>query len=173
MQMATADKLITFEEAYQLLNKRLFDGQLDACVITLGCDGVRKAFFVHDSFKGQEESEARDEIALNPDLFAGSTDAEILSTLAHEMVHKWQHDYGRPGKNAYHNREWVRAMKRIGLRPFSITKPDRETGPACAHVIMSDGPFAQVCRDLATKRIELNRQVQRPPANKKRKEKRK
>lgn len=171
--MATADKYITFEAAYQFLNKRLFDNKLEACVITLNCDGVRKAFFVKNSFKAQDGSETRDEIALNPDIFASCTDVEILSTLAHEMVHKWQYDYGKPGKNAYHNKEWAKAMKRIGLKPFNIVKPDRETGPACAHVIMEDGLFAQVCQELAVKKIKLDRQLQKPSANKKRKDKRK
>jgi hypothetical protein len=173
IQMATAAKYITFEEAYQFLNKRLFDNQLEACVITLNCNGVRKAFFVKNSFKAQDENETQDEIALNPDLFAGCTDVEILSTLAHEMVHKWQYDYGRPGKNAYHNKEWAKAMKRIGLKPFNIIRPDRETGPACAHVIMEDGLFAQVYQELAAKKIKLNRELQKPSANKKRKDKRK
>jgi hypothetical protein len=86
------------------------------------------------------------------------------------MVHKWQHDYGKPGKNAYHNKEWAKAMKRIGLKPFNIVKPDRETGPACAHVIMEDGLFAQVCQELAAKQIKLSRQLQEQ-ANKKRKDK--
>lgn len=113
----TADKYITFEAAYQFLNKRLFDNKLGTCVITLNCEGVRKAFFVKNSFRMQDSGGTRDEIALNPDIFAGSTDAEILSTLAHEMVHKWQYDYGKPGKNAYHNKEWTKAMKKIGLKP--------------------------------------------------------
>jgi predicted SprT family Zn-dependent metalloprotease len=171
--MATADKYITFEAAYQFLNKRLFDNKLEACVITLNCDGVRKAIFAKNSFKKQDGSGMRDEIALNSDLFAGCTDVEILSTLAHEMVHKWQHDYGQPGKNAYHNKEWAKAMKRIGLRPFNIIKPNRETGPACAHIIMEEGLFTQACQELAAKGIKLNRQLQKPPVNKKQKDKRK
>ncbi|MFN8459387.1 MAG: SprT-like domain-containing protein [Anaerolineae bacterium] len=170
--MATTDKYITFEAAYQFLNKRLFDNKLEECVITLNCDGVRKAFFVKNSFKTQDDRETRDEIALNPDTLAGCTDIEILSTLAHEMVHKWQHDYGKPGKNASHNKEWAKAMKRIGLKPFNIVEPDRETEPACAHVIIEDGLFAQVCQELAAKRIKLNRQLQKSPANKRQKNKR-
>jgi hypothetical protein len=160
--MVTADQAITFEAVYQFLNKRLFDNQLGECVITSNCDGVRKAVFVKNSFKEQDCRGIRDEIALNPNLFANCTDIEILSTLAHEMVHKWQHDYGKPGKDAYHNKEWAKAMKRIGLEPFNIINPDRETGPACAHRIMEDGLFAQAYQELAAKGIQLNRQLQKP-----------
>jgi hypothetical protein len=155
--MATADKYITLEDAYQFLNKRLFNNNLGECVITLAGSGVRKGFFIKDSFKEQDDRETRDEIALNPETFAGRTDAEILSTLAHEMVHKWQHHYGKPGKNAYHNKEWAKEMKRIGLKPFNILNPDRETGPACAHTIIEDGLFVQVYQELAAKGLKLKR----------------
>jgi hypothetical protein len=157
--MAIADQSITFEAVYQFLNKRLFDNQLGECVITLNCDGVRKAIFVKNSFQEQDGPEIHDEIALNPNLFANRTDIEILSTLAHEMVHKWQHDYGKPGKDAYHNKEWAKKMKRIGLKPFNIINPDRETGPVCAHRIMEEGLFAQAYQELAAKGIQLNRQL--------------
>ena len=155
--MATADKYITLEDAYQFLNKRLFDKKLGACVITLSGSGVRKGFFIKDSFKEQDGRETQDEIALNPETFAGRTDAEILSTLAHEMVHQWQHHYGKPGENAYHNKQWAKMMKRIGLKPFNILKPDRETGPACSHTIIEDGPFAQACQELTAKGLKLKR----------------
>jgi predicted SprT family Zn-dependent metalloprotease len=157
--MASADKYITLEDAYQFLNKRLFDNKLGACVITLSGSGVRKGFFVKNSFKDQDGRETRDEIALNPETFADRTDAEILSTLAHEMVHQWQHHYGKPGKNAYHNKEWAKAMKRIGLKPFNILKPDRETGPACSHTIMEDGRFARACQELTAQGLKLNREI--------------
>jgi len=38
---------------------------------------------------------------------------------------------------------------------------------------MEDGLFAQVCQELAAKKIKLNRQLQKPPATKKRKDKNK
>jgi hypothetical protein len=158
--MATADKFITFEDAYHFLNERLFDNQLELCVITFNCDGVQKAVYVPNSFNEHDGGGIRDEIALNQSLFSDLTDVDILSTLAHEMVHKWQHDHGKPGKDAYHNKEWAKAMKRIGLKPFNITNPDRETGPACAHRIMKDGLFAQVSHELATNKVKLNRQLQ-------------
>jgi hypothetical protein len=153
-------KSISFDSAYKLLNERLFENQLGLCVITLNCDGVRKAFFVQSSFNEKDGCENCDEIALNPSLFDDQTDAEILSTLAHEMVHKWQHDYGKPGKNAYHNKEWAKVMKRIGLKPFNVTNPNRETGPACGHTIIEDGLFAQTYQELAVNEIRLDRQIQ-------------
>jgi hypothetical protein len=158
-QMASRDKYITLEAAYQFLNKKLFDNKLGPCVITLSGSGVRKGFFIKDSFKEQDGGETRDEIALNPEIFASRTDAEILSTLAHEMVHQWQHHYGKPGKNSYHNKEWAKEMNRIGLKPFNILNPERETGPACAHTIIEGGLFAQVYQKLAAKGLKLKRGI--------------
>lgn len=155
--MAAIDN-ITLEDAYQFFNKRLFGNKLGRCVITLYPAGVNKGFFIKDSFK-EKGRKIRDEIALNPETFSGRTDAEILSTLVHEMAHKWQHDYGKPGKNGYHNKEWAKTMKKIGLRPFNVIDSDRETGPACSQMIIDNGLFAQACRELMAKGLKLNRQL--------------
>ena len=157
--MKISEKSISFDNAYKFFNERLFGNQLGLCVITPNCDGVRKAFFVQNSFYEKDGCENCDEIALNPSVFDGQTDAEILSTLVHEMVHKWQHDFGKPGKNAYHNKEWAKEMKRIGLKPFNVTNPNRETGPACGHTIVEDGLFAQTYQEIAVKGIKLNRLI--------------
>jgi len=148
-------KTIILEEAYRLFNKRLFDSKLGKCAITLHPAGVNKGFFIKNSFKEKGRT-IRAEIAMNPEMFAGRTDAEILSTLVHEMAHKWQHDYGKPGKDGYHNKEWAKKMKRVGLRPFNLIDSNRETGPACSQRIMEDGLFAQACRELRAKGLELN-----------------
>lgn len=155
--MATTEKTITLEEAYQFFNKRLFDRKLGKCVINLRPAGVNKGFFIKNSFK-EKGRKPRDEIVLNPDIFAGETDIEILSTLVHEMAHKWQHDCGKPGKHGFHNKEWAKAMKRIGLNPFNLVNPGRETGAACSQTVEEDGLFAQACQELAAKGLKLKRQ---------------
>ncbi len=72
-----------------------------------------------------------DEIALNPRYFHDRPVTEVLSTLAHEMVHLWQHHYGKPGRGRYHNRQWAERMKAIGLQPSSTGKEGgQETGDA-------------------------------------------
>jgi hypothetical protein len=38
------------------------------------------------------------ELAMNPEWFAVSPPVEVLQTLAHEMVHLWQHVHGKPGR---------------------------------------------------------------------------
>ncbi len=58
----------------------------------------------------------------------------MLATLAHEMVHLWQHHFGKPGRGRYHNKEWAEKMKSIGLQPTTTGKDDgAETGDVMGH----------------------------------------
>jgi hypothetical protein len=41
--------------------------------------------------------------------------ADVLETLAHEMVHSWQRNHGKPGKRNYHNAECRKKMDEIGI----------------------------------------------------------
>ena len=41
--------------------------------------------------------------------------AEVLETLAHEMVHSWQRNFGKPGSGNYHNAECRKKMDEIGI----------------------------------------------------------
>jgi hypothetical protein len=88
-----------------------------------------------------------DEIALNPAHFATRPPAEVLATLAHEMVHLWQHHFGTPGRGAYHNEEWAAKMRAVGLVPRSIDRPGKETGQKVTHDILPGGPFDRTCGD--------------------------
>ena len=50
------------------------------------------------------------EISFNPDSFESRTAQDVLSTLAHEMAHAWQHHFGKPSRAGYHNVEWAEKM---------------------------------------------------------------
>lgn len=95
------------------------------------------------------------EIALNPDTFEDRTDAEILSTLAHEMAHLWQAVFGKPSRNGYHNAEWAARMKAIGLVPYNVNQPDKETGQKCSHTIKPGGAFEHVAGALLASGFRL------------------
>ena len=80
--------------------------------------------------------------------------AEVLSTLAHEMAHLWQHHHGKPGRGRYHNREWAERMKAIGLQPSSTGKEGgQETGDSVSHYIVPGGPFDVAAHELLTTRL--------------------
>ncbi len=72
-----------------------------------------------------------------------------------------------PGRRGYHNKEWGRMMKEVGLYPSNTGQPGgKETGEQMTHYVMEDGPFDQACRDLlaAGFRITWHEKGAEPPA---------
>src|SRR3954464_9396682 len=94
--------------------------------------------------KTTNPEEFADEIALNPVHFATRKPIEVLSTLAHEMVHLWQHHTGKPPRKGYHDKEWATKMREIGLIPTDTGEVGgKETGQKMTHVINENGRFAE------------------------------
>ena len=136
------------QQAYENLNRSLFEGELPNCLITLQRSKKSYGYFCGDRF-GRADGTLTDEIALNPSHFRDRPQEEVLATLAHEMVHLWQHHFGTPGRGRYHNKEWAEKMKSIGLQPTSTGKDDGpETGDVMGHLILPDGPFDRAVRKL-------------------------
>jgi SprT-like family len=137
-----------FQEAYAYFNRVLFETQLPNCLITLQRSKSSYGYFCGDRF-GRNDGLVTDEIALNPRYFHERPVDQVLSTLAHEMVHLWQHHCGKPGRGRYHNRQWAERMKAIGLYPSSTGKEGgQETGDSMDHYIVPGGPFEVSAHEL-------------------------
>src|SRR5262249_37129440 len=122
------------QEAYDEFNKQLFGGNLVDVFITYQRHAHSRGHFSPDRFSVRTASFGRHELALNPDHFVGRSDAEIASTLVHEMVHVWQQQHGKPPSRGYHDKEWSAKMKTIGLQPSSSgTVGGKETGQRMSH----------------------------------------
>jgi hypothetical protein len=147
------------QAAYEHFNAALFDGELPNVFITYQRHAHMRGYFGAERMAGRDGNDRRHELALNPDAFVGRSDAEILSTLVHEMVHGWQTKRGTAPKRAYHNKEWSAQMKAIGLYPSnSGAIGGRETGASMSHYIMPDGPFTRAYEALQAKGWKLNLQ---------------
>ncbi len=86
---------------------------------------------------------------MNPAFFAVVPVMGTLSTIAHEMAHLWQQHFGDPGRRGYHNKEWGRKMKEIGLMPSNTGKPGgRQTGEQMTHYIIEGGRFEVSAKKL-------------------------
>ncbi len=93
--------------------------------------------------------EITDEIALNPIHFATRKPNEVLSTLAHEMVHLWQHHFGEPPRKGYHDKQWAAKMHEVGLIPTATgERGAKETGQKMTHLIEENGRFAKAVAKL-------------------------
>lgn len=142
----TTQEYKKLDAAFEFFNMRLFDSELPRCLITLSRKRNAKGYFSGGMFVSRLALEKVDEIALNPETFQDRTDKEILSTLAHEMVHLKQHHFGSPSRNNYHNREWAEWMEEIGLMPSHTGKEGgKKTGQSMTHYIIQGGVFDQVC----------------------------
>ena len=137
-----------FQLAYGYLDTHLFDGKLaDCCLITLQRHNGTYGFFVGDRF-GRTDGQRAGEIAINPQHLDRRPE-HILSTLAHEMVHSWQHHFGKPGRGGYHNKQWADKMEEIGLIPSDTGKAGgKRTGDRMSHYIKPGGRFASVVEQL-------------------------
>jgi predicted SprT family Zn-dependent metalloprotease len=137
-----------FQQAYDYYNARLFGGALPDCLITLQRKRTARGYFWASIFTARSDDSTTDEIAMNPEHF-GRSDAEILSTLVHEMCHLWQQHFGKPSRSAYHNQEWARKMVAVGLTPSATGQPGgKQTGQQMTHYITAGGPFARETADL-------------------------
>lgn len=149
----TSKQYNSFQKAYAHFNRTLFGGILPECLITLQRDGKAYGYFWAEQFSKRTGDGRTDEIALNPDGFVFRTDAEILSTLVHEMCHLWQHHYGKPSRSGYHNFEWATKMIEVGLMPTATgLVGGKMTGQNMTHMMIPDGAFLKAYRRLVSQR---------------------
>lgn len=99
---------------YIYFNKALFNGQLPHCLITLQRKARARGYYAHERFIADDGSGVCDEIALNPQHWRQDNLKQNLSTLVHEMVHKWQFCFGTPPKGVYHDRQFCEKMYEVG-----------------------------------------------------------
>jgi len=137
----------SLDAAYGHFNDDLFDGRLPPCLITMQRKKGARGYFSGERFASLDSlQEVSDEIALNPTHFSRRTTTQTLSTLVHEMVHLWQHHFGKPSRNGYHNREWAAKMREVGLVPSDTgALGGKETGQRVSHYIQGGGRFERSC----------------------------
>jgi hypothetical protein len=152
------------QEAYDHFNAGLFGGSLPEVFITYQRQAHSKGFFSAKRFDGRIGELVRDEIALNPDAFIGRSDAEICSTLVHEMVHAWQQARGTAPSRSYHDKEWAARMREVGLMPSSTGAfGGKQTGHRVSHYVIPGGLFEKVFNTLAAIGWKLNLQSAHRP----------
>lgn len=163
----------SLHRACTTLNKKLFGGELPACLVTLQRKKRALGYFSGRRFRSADSTIITDEIALNPAHFAERGAKRVLSTLAHELAHQWQQHYGKPSRTGYHNVEWAAKMMKIGLIPSDTGRPGgKQTGQRMTHFIKRGGQFDRVASALVAKGfalayVERNSKAERKVALKK------
>jgi len=148
-QTVTTTEYGNFQAAFDWFNGKLFDGKLPNVLITLNRHPRSKGYFSPDRFEKRNGEAKAHELALNPDVFAGRSDESILSTLAHEMCHLWQQEFGKVPRKAYHDRQWAAKMESIGLVPSSTGEAGgKRTGQNVTHYIQDGGRYQVAYKEL-------------------------
>lgn len=142
MSSSTIEQYKDLGNAYEHFNKKLFNNQLPDCLITLNRKANSYGYYHHEKFQNRKDKRLISEISLNPDGFNDRDDIEILSTLAHEMVHVQQFYFGSPPRRGYHDREFSELMRNIGLQTSSTGEPNgKEIGQKMSHYVIQGGKF--------------------------------
>jgi hypothetical protein len=138
------------QAAFSFFNIRFFDRALPDVVLTLQRRAHSKGHFTANIYSRRHGRDVpRCEVNLNPDHFAGATDADAASTLLHEQCHLWRLLNCPAQKRPYHDKLWAAKMKSVGLMPSSTGAPGgKETGARVGHYILPAGPFEQAFQEL-------------------------
>ena len=133
------------QDAYDFFNDKLFAGELPPCLLTLQREKNTMGYFSSNRWQGGGKQVVH-EIALNPAFFITHKPLELMQTLVHEMVHLWQHEFGKPSHRAYHNTEWANKMESIGLMPSDTGEPGgKRTGQRMSDYPIEGGAFYLQC----------------------------
>lgn len=149
MNKPTEDLYLALQRAWDHFNEQLFAGSLSPVLITLTRKGQFYGYYHENQFVEARGERKVHEISLNAGYFGISSPMCVLSTLVHEMVHQWQHDFGKVGKSAVHNREWADKMLAVGLCPADTGLPGgKMTGRRMDHYIINGGAFHRAAEAL-------------------------
>jgi predicted SprT family Zn-dependent metalloprotease len=133
---------VTFEQAYQFLNEKLFESKLPVVFFTYQRKPHSLGYCHFERFSERDGSGKMTELAMNPEGFHGRDDKEILSTLLHEMVHIWQCYFDEPPRKGYHDKPWAFKMEELGLMPSNTGEPGgKKLGQKMSHYIIEGGKF--------------------------------
>lgn len=164
MDKPTEDLYLALQRAWDHFNAALFEGALSPVLITLTRKGQFYGYYHENQFVEARGGRKVHEISLNSAWFGVTSPMCVLSTLVHEMVHQWQHDFGKVGKSTVHNRQWADKMLAVGLCPSDSGLPGgRMTGRRMDHYIIDGGPFHRACEALLASDFAL-RWIDRFPA---------
>jgi len=139
----------SLKAAYGHFNQALFEGMLPDIIFTVQRQRGLLGYFAPDRWSSLDGQQCH-EIAINPAHMGDSRLIDVLQTLVHEMVHCWQYCYGmKVPRSNYHNKEWARKMKEVGLQPTATGLPGgAEIGQEMSDYPIPDGRFLRSCYAL-------------------------
>ncbi|WP_103654526.1 SprT-like domain-containing protein [Agarilytica rhodophyticola] len=146
----TSELYSSLQKSFDFFNETLFDRGLPTVIFTVQRQKSVMGYFAPDRWASKEGKNCH-EIAINPSYVGQAAIIELFQTLVHEMVHCWQHVHGTPGRRGYHNKEWAKKMKDVGLMPSTTGRPGgKETGERMSDYPIAGGLFIDKCKTLVS-----------------------
>src|SRR6185437_2771166 len=144
----TAELSNAMQLAFDHFNHDLFNNKLPQILFTNQRQQGMMGYFAPNRWTSTRGKHCH-EIAINPTYVGKATLIELMQTLVHEMVHCWQFCHGKPGRAAYHNKEWSNKMIGVGLMPSSTGQPGGAViGQHMADYPAPKGRFIKSCENL-------------------------
>lgn len=103
----TESLYLNLQSVYKHFNNALFDNKLPDVMFTTQRQKGVMGYFSKNRWRSNVDGDYCHEIAINPSYVNQSSTLEVLQTLVHEMCHAYQHMYGKPSRNGYHNKEFA------------------------------------------------------------------
>lgn len=161
----TTKQATSIQLLYNLLNEKLFNGEIENCILNYSRESARTmGFFAPERWirVGTEKERAAGEkrkviheISLNPRSSTMLTVKDLVTTIAHEMVHLWQHEKGTPSRTGYHNEEWAAKCESIGLIPSSTGRPGgKKTGQKMSDYVAPGGPLEEIIKAIEEGKVD-------------------
>lgn len=143
----TLEQHTAFQFMFDHFNEALFDGELPQVVLSFTRRPRVAGHFGAERWNRDANNERAHEICVNPSEFRNPTSA--AQTIVHEMVHLWQHTFGKPARVGYHDREFAKKMKEVGLQPSTTGKEGgKETGQSMSDYPIKGGRFLAALKAL-------------------------
>lgn len=151
--MTNSQQYETIVSLFQHYNKKLFCGSLPEPMFTVSkLPNVASGVFLSKKWSGQ--AGLVHQITINPEIMKNKSLHLFHQVLVHEMAHLWQHEYGKPSRNGYHNREWAAKMVEIGLIPSHTGEEGGKlTGQRISDYPKPGGKFLQAFSEVKNIKI--------------------
>jgi len=156
--MVTNEQHKMFDTLFAYYNTKLFNNALNDCMIITSKQKNSESFFKPCNWlsKANGKKALIHEINLNSDILA-QKDIIWHSILVHNMVHLWQHDFGKPSRSGYHNWEFANTLEAVGLMPSTNGTPNgMKIGQKMSQYCIPDGLFITAFNHLAEKDIKYS-----------------
>jgi hypothetical protein len=138
-----------FYTLFSVFNRELFNSELVPVAILVQRGGRQVAgHYAPKRLAHRNSGQKLDEISINPKFLIKEPIEFSGQTIAHEMVHHWEEYAGKPPRGNYHTKRWAAKAVSIGLEPFNVDDPSKQTGQRVSDRIIPGGRFDRVFREM-------------------------